>query len=201
MKRAMLLSSFVAFGFSMMLVYAAGVDFSGEWILSERIPSFGGEIPQVSLVIEQTGNDLKITRSMIEEDKTIESYYTLDGSENLNTEPNAAGPVTIRSTSKWENGVLVLEGSSIFADPDEVVTTKWKIEYQLTENGETLAATKTIPTPFGDAVVSEIFIRKQLPARTKATRECDYWRAVRASSARAKHLRISRASPRRHRSK
>ena len=161
MKKAMLLAIVVITGFSTVLVHADGVDFSGEWILSELVPLSGAaRIPHVSLVIKQTGNDLSVTRHMIDEDRTIESHYTLDGTENINIEANAAGPVTIRSISKWNNGALVLEGSSTFAGPNEDVTTKWKREYLLDDGGAVLTVTETLPTPFGEAVISRIFSRR-----------------------------------------
>jgi len=160
MLKAMLLATVVTVSLSMMLVDAAGVNFSGDWVLRERVPSVGAKTPQVLLVINQTGNDFKVTRIMIDEDKIVESHYTLDGTENINTDLNEAGLVTIRSTSKWDNGVLVLEGSIIFENQDKDVTNKWKTEYLLSENGTALAVTETHQTPFGESVVSQIFSRK-----------------------------------------
>ena len=97
---------------------------------------------------------------MADEEKTIESHCTLDGAENTNTVANAAGPVTSRSTSKWNNTILVLEGSSTFEGPDKNVTTKWKTEYLLSDNGAELTVSETHQTPFGEAVISEVFSRK-----------------------------------------
>ena len=160
MLKAMLLATVVTVSLSMMLVDAAGVNFSGDWVLRERVPSVGAKTPQVLLVINQTGNDFKVITIMIDEDKIIESHYTLDGTENINTDLNEAGLVTIRSTSKWDNGVLVLEGSIIFENQDKDVTNKWKTEYLLSENGTALAVTETHQTPFGETVISQIFSRK-----------------------------------------
>jgi hypothetical protein len=160
MQKAMLLAIILAIGFSPMFANAAGMNFSGGWILSERIPSFGSKTPNVLLVIKQAGNNFYVTRSMIDDERIIESHYTLDGTENINTEPNEAGLVTIRSTSKWNNGALVLEGLSIFAGPDKDVTTKWKTEYVLSDDGAVLTVIETHPTPFGEAVTSQIFIRR-----------------------------------------
>jgi hypothetical protein len=92
--------------------------------------------------------------------KTIESNYTLDGRENINTEPNAAGPVTIRSTSKWIHGVLVLEGTRTFEGQDKNTTTKWKTEYLLSSGGTLLTVSETHQTPFGEVVISSTFSRK-----------------------------------------
>ncbi len=160
MQRAMLPAIVVAIGFSAMFVNAAGMDFSGDWILSERIPSFGTKTPNVLLVIKQTGNDFDVARNMIDDEKIIESHYTLDGTENINTKPNEAGLETIRSCSKWNNGTLVLEGTSTFTGPDKDVTTKWKTEYLLSEDGAVLTVIETHPTPFGEAVISQIFNRQ-----------------------------------------
>ena len=162
MRKAMLLAAVLTVGFSVTLVSGAGADFSGKWILSEVNPSFVAEIPNVLLVIEQTGNVFKVIRVTVDEDKTVESQYTLDGAENINTEPNVAGQATIRSTSTWNNSVLVLEGSSTFTGPDKDVTTTWKTEYLLSEIGEVLTVAKTRQTPFGEVVITEVFTRKQL---------------------------------------
>ena len=142
------------------MVNSAGIDFSGTWVLSENIPSFGIKTPNVLLVIEHTGNVFNVTRVTIDGDKTVESQYTLDGAENINTETNAAGETIIQSISTWNNSVLVLEGTSTFAGTDEDVTTKWKTEYRLSENGAVLTATRTHQTPFGEAVITEVFTRK-----------------------------------------
>jgi hypothetical protein len=160
MLKAMLLATVVTASLSMVLVDAAGVDFSGDWVLKERIPSGGAKTPQVLLVSNQTGNDFKVITIMIDEDKIIESHYTLDGTVNVNTDLNEAGLVTIRSTSKWDNGALVLEGSITFENQDKDVTNKWKTEYLLSENGTALAVTETHQTPFGETVISQIFSRK-----------------------------------------
>ena len=112
------------------------------------------------LVINHIGNYFEVTRSMIEDERTVESHYTLDGMENINTEPNAAGLVTIRSTSKWNNNTLVLEGSKTFAGPDGDVTTKWKTEYLISDDGSVLTVIETHPSPFGEAVISQIFNRQ-----------------------------------------
>jgi hypothetical protein len=159
MRKIVLVVTIVMFTLSI-AAEAAGVDFSGNWVMTDRIPSFGMPAPNVSLLIKQTGNDLAVTLNMPDEEKTVESHYTHDGAENINTVPNAAGPVTIRSTSKWNNSTLVLEGVSIFEGPDKTVTTKWKTEYLLSENGALLTVSETHQTPFGEAVISEAFKRK-----------------------------------------
>jgi hypothetical protein len=161
MKKIALLATIIMIGFSMMCVQGAGADFSGNWVLTKLIPSLiGVPIPNASLVIKQGGNDLEVIRKLADEEKSIKSHYTLDEAENINTEPNAAGTVTIRSTSKWNNGTLVIEGSSTFEGPAKNVTGKWKTEYLLSDNGAVLTVSKTIQTPFGEIVTSEVFNRK-----------------------------------------
>lgn len=144
----------------MSLVKSADVEFSGNWVLTKRIPSLGAPPPNVLLVIKQTGNDLTVTQNDIDAEKTIESHYTLDGAENVNSESNAAGPVTIRSTSKWSNSTLVIEGSNTFVGTDNTVTSKWMREYSLSENGAVLTVSEMHQTPFGPAVISLVFSRK-----------------------------------------
>ncbi len=161
MRKIVLLAAIVIVVWSAIPVEGAGVDFSGNWILTKRIPNpFGTPVPNVSLIIKQTGNDLDLTQNMADQEQIVESHYTLDGEENINTEPNAAGPVTIRSTSKWNNSTLLVEGSRTFEGPNKTDTTTWKTEYLLSDNGTVLTVSKTIKTPFGEVVVSEVFSRK-----------------------------------------
>jgi len=160
MRKSVFLATIVMIGLSVMFVEGAGLDFSGNWVLTKRIPSLGFPVPNVLLVVRQTGNDLAITQNMTDEEKTVELHYTLDGAENINTEPNEAGSVIIRSTSKWNNNTLVIEGSNTFDGGDRSRTTKWKTEYLLSDDGAALTVSKTIRTPFGEVVVSEVFSRK-----------------------------------------
>jgi hypothetical protein len=161
MRNIVLLVSIAIIALSMTPVKGAGADFSGDWILAKRTPSpFDIPVPDVILIIKQTSNDLDITRILADDEKTIESHYTLDGSENVNIEPNTAGPITIRSTSKWNNNTLIIEGSSAFEGPDKTDTTPWKMEYMLSSNGAVLTVSRTVKTPFGEVVVSEVFSRK-----------------------------------------
>ena len=160
MKRSTLVAAIAVVGFSLTFGMAAEVNFSGDWVLSRRIPSFGAKTPNVILAIRQMGNDFAVTRTLMDEDQTIESHYTLDGNENINIVPNAAGRLAVHSTSTWKDGVLVLEGWSTFAGPEKDVITKWKMEYALSDNGDILTTTETHPTPFSEAVISQVFNRK-----------------------------------------
>jgi hypothetical protein len=183
MQKTVLYATIAIIGLSIMPVQGAGVDFSGEWILTRITPSpgAGAQVPNVTLIITQTGNGLVVIRNAADEgtapesintpfgsiirnaddrQKSIEYHYTLDGAESINTEPNAAGPVIIRSTSRWNNNTLVLEGTSTFEGSDKSLTTKWKREYLLSDNGAALAVSKTVKTPFGEVAISEIYLRK-----------------------------------------
>jgi hypothetical protein len=160
MKKIVLLAAITIVCISVTFVESADVEFSGNWILTKRIPSFGEQTPNVVLVIKQNGNDLTVTKNDVDAEKIVESHYTLDGTENVNTEFPLTGPMTIRSTSSWNNSTLVLKGSSTFEGPDKKVTNKWETEYQLSENGAVLTVSRMIKTPFGEVVVSEVFSRK-----------------------------------------
>jgi hypothetical protein len=160
MKKTGFIAAIVVIGFSITPVRSAGLDFSGNWVLARMTPSYGGPVPNVSLVIKQSDNDLEIVENTADQEKIIQSHYTLDGAENINTEPNAAGTVTIRSTSRWNNNTLVFEGSSTFEGAAQKTSTKWKKEYLLSDNGMVLTVSKTIQTPFGEIVISEVFSRK-----------------------------------------
>jgi hypothetical protein len=161
MRKMMLLATIVIVGLPATRVKGAGVDFSGNWVLTKRIPNpLGAPVPNVSLIIRQNGIDLEVTQHIADREKTVESHYTLDGAENINTESNAAGPVAVRSKSRWNSSTLVLEGSRTFEGPKKTETTQWKTEYLLSDAGAVLTLSTTIKTPFGEVVVSEVFSRK-----------------------------------------
>ena len=114
----------------------------------------------IALDIVQSGNEFVVTQTgVLDGEKTTEeSKYTLDGAENVNTKSNAPGPpTTIRSTSSWNNGILILQGTSTSVGPEGDVVRRWEREYFLSADHTALTVRETHPTPFGDAVVSRVY--------------------------------------------
>jgi hypothetical protein len=161
MNKKIILAGFAVVFLAGVYSYAGLVDFSGNWVLSKSLPRASAP-GTIKLGIRQSGNDLVIVQTTIRdgESSSLEARYTLDGSENTNIEPNTAGDITIKSKSRWNNGTLVLEGSSTFAGPNGDVSTKWKREYSLSADGTTLTLVETHPTPFGEAVITKLFTRE-----------------------------------------
>ncbi len=162
MKKRLMLSGIAIVLLTCIVAYAASPDFSGDWVLSKTLP-YGGAQGTIKLAIRQSGNDLVIARTTARdrESGTLEARYTLDGAENTNIEPNAAGDITIKTKSRWDKGTLVLEGSSLFTGPNGDIVRKWKQEYSLSADGSTLTLGETHPTPFGDAVTTQLFSKAQ----------------------------------------
>ncbi len=136
-------------------------NFSGHWVLVKTMPVRANP-GNITLDIMQSGNEFVVTQTaaLDGEKTTEESKYTLDGAENVNTKSNAPGPpTTIRSTSSWNNGILTLQGSSTSVGPEGDVVSPWKREYFLSADHAALTVSITQPTPFGDAIISQIFGR------------------------------------------
>jgi hypothetical protein len=155
-------------GIGLVLMLICGVvfaqqteNFSGHWVLAKTMPINTVKVPgSFTLDIMQSGNEFAVTQTaaLDGEKTTEESKYTLDGTENVNIKSNEPGPpTTIRSTSSWNNGILTLQGSSTSVGPEGDVVRPWKREYFRSADHTVLSVRETIPTPFGDAVVSQVY--------------------------------------------
>ena len=155
-------------GIVLFLLLAGGVvfaqqteNFSGHWVLAKTTP-FATNPGNATLDIAQSGNDFAVTEATVVDGKkaTVESRYTLDGVENVNTRSNTVGPpTTVRSTSSWNNGILTLQGTSTSVGKEGEVVRPWEREYFLSADRAALTVRVTESTPFGEAVVSQVYGR------------------------------------------
>ena len=116
----------------------------------------------ITLDIMQSGNEFVVTQTaVLGGEKTVdESKYTLDGTENLNVKSNEPGPPTkIWTTSTWNNGILILQGSSTSVGPEGDIVKPWKREYSLSADHTVLTVSETIETPFGNVIRLQIYSR------------------------------------------
>ncbi len=134
-------------------------NFSGHWMLTKTLPFLAANPGDVTLDIVQAGNDFVVTQTTVVdgEKTTVESKYTLDGTENVNTKSDARGRATIRSNSSWNNEILTLQGSITRNSPGGDVVNPWKTEYFLSADHAALTVRETHSTPFGDAVISQVY--------------------------------------------
>lgn len=169
MKRA---SAVVLLVLGLSLLSLAAADFSGTWVFDKaksdpirmgRGGDAGGPPPdiEVTLTIRQAGNELQISRNTTmgsNPPRTTEQKFTLDGTENKNPAPMGRGEMV--SKSKWNNDVLVIEGSRKVSTPNGDFDIKSKDEYALSDGGKVLTITSTMSSQQGERTSKQVFNKK-----------------------------------------
>ncbi len=169
MKQRMALLSLLAL--SIALVAAAASNMSGTWILDKaksdpirmgRRGDAGGPPPDfnITLVINQTANDISISRTMSGRgnDRTSEQKFTLDGKESTN--PSSMGRGEFKGKAKFEGTNLVIEGTQKIETPNGEFDIGIRDEYALSGDGTVLTLTTTRSTPQGDRTSKQVFNKK-----------------------------------------
>ena len=156
MKRTALVMGLVVLG--MVAVAVAAVDLSGTWAINKDksdVPQGrGGQpgtIPDTTLMIQQSGNNLTITtkRQGREGEMTSEAKYTLDGKESKN--PAGRGGESV-SKANMEGDTVVVETTM---DMGRGPMTS-KSVYALSDGGKVL----TISTTRNDRTTKQVFDKK-----------------------------------------
>jgi hypothetical protein len=122
-------------------------------------PEFGGgEEKDLTLNIDQTATELKISRQWTSNDKpqTLEQTFTLDGKEIENPAPTGGVIVT---KSKWSKGTLVTEGTQQILMGEREVDLRIKEECSLSKDGKTLTIKTTRKSERGQMQVKQTFKR------------------------------------------
>lgn len=122
-----------------------------------RAPEFGSEDEKdLTLRIEQTASELKITHKWTRDDKpqTMEQTFTLDGKESDNPAPSGGAMVT---RSNWHKGSLVTEGTQQISMGSGEVDLRIKQEFSLSKDGKTLTVKTTRSTARGQMQIKQIF--------------------------------------------
>jgi len=158
MKRAVLITTMLSCGTLANLAIAQGhSNFSGTWVpdaaksasAQQRIGPQGREVhslgrptpapPQMTLVIEQDANELRVTRKMAR--RSQESRYSLDGREDSNPSMGNQGP--LKSHTHWDGDKLVTEGA--LWTPDDGLDAEFRsIEERWLSDGGTVLNINTI---------------------------------------------------------
>ena len=73
-------------------------------------------------------------------ERTSESNYTTDGKENTNT----AGPMEVKSTTKWDGKKLVTQSKREFQGQEIEIKDTWELD------GKVLTNTRDIKGGFGE---------------------------------------------------
>ncbi len=109
------------------------------------------------LTIEQTADELKITRKWNRDGKPhqVMQTFTLDGKENDN-ETNAGGG-DFRSKTKWHKRDLVTEGTQQISTGNRNFEIHVKEEFSLSKDGQVLTLKTSRITPGGQMQIKQTF--------------------------------------------
>ena len=156
-----------AFVMSVPMVTAQGTDFSGTWTLdveASQLPnppggrggrrgSGGLGRGAATMVIEQSDDVLTMERQLA--GGTQVATYRLDGVESTNAGPRGQ-QVT---TSRWEDGDLVTEGTLAIATPRGSRSIQLRERWTRSEDGQELVIESTVVTPRGEMVARLVYRR------------------------------------------
>lgn len=137
-------------------------DFSGTWkinlIKSDAAPAGRGgqqmDMSGLTLVITQTAEAFTIVQSGMGPERTM-TYY-LDGRESV----NAAMRGEMKSTSRWDGGDLVTDGSATMETPNGARTITTHEVRSLSKDGKTMTVTTTTDSPMGKRTSTRVFDRQ-----------------------------------------
>jgi len=165
MKKSTVIAAVCVLAIGLAVWALAAPDFSGTWVLdaskSDQMSmgrqGGGGTPPNITLTIQQSGNELAITRTMEMggNQRTSDQKFTLDGKENTNTAMMGRGEMV--SKSRWDGGTLVIEGTQKISSPRGEMEIATKEAYSLSEDGKVLTITTTRTTPQGERTTKQVY--------------------------------------------
>lgn len=156
MKRSTLLVGLLVLG--LVAVAVAAADFSGTWVINKEksdVPQGrGGQpgtVPDTTLVIQQSGNNLTITTKTMRggQEMTTEAKYTLDGKESKN--PMGRGGESVSKATVEGDTVAIETTMDMGRGP---MTSK--SVYSLSEGGKVLTISRTQ----NDRTTKQVFDKK-----------------------------------------
>lgn len=140
---------------------------SGTWVLDKTKsdamggPGGGGQMPDVTLVIDHQGTTLKIKRTTKTDqgDRVQEVVYTTDGTENKNPGGGRGGESKTKST--WEGGKLMTKGTVSFQMQDGTTNESPFSEVRsLSEDGKTLTIETTRTFRGEQRTTKQVFVKQ-----------------------------------------
>ena len=146
------------------------VNFSGTWILDKSQSDFqqltgvregagNGQDASLSMVIEQQGLRLKVTRTLRTEgeEKTETHIYKTDGTETTNTGFRGESVVT---KAWWDGDKLVVSSTRTVKVLIKKVTVQSKSVWSLSLDAKTLTIDAVLETPRGEQRMKAVFHRQ-----------------------------------------
>jgi hypothetical protein len=143
------------------------VNFSGVWILDKsqsdahqltgiRGGAGNGQDASLSMVIEQQGTTLKVTRTLKAEgeEKTETHIYKTDGTETTNTGFRGE---SVATKASWDGDKLLVSSTRTVMVLIKKVTVQSKGVWSLSPDGKTLTIDVTLETPRGEQHVKGVF--------------------------------------------
>ena len=179
MRRIAVLSA-VALLVGVVATFAQGADFAGTWVLDKdrsddpqamrgggggggrgggggggRGGGRGGGmmLMPATLVITQSEAELIVEHQSGDRSRTF--TYLLDGTESTNAGPRG----DIVSSSHWDGGQLISEGSQTVSTPRGEFTLETREVRSLSEDGQTMTIVTTRTTPRGDRTLTLVYQR------------------------------------------
>ena len=121
-------------------------NFSGEWKLNVEKSNFG-PMPapeKMSMKIDHKDPSMKVSQSQSgpQGDMTFDASYSTDGKETSNT----FGPMTAKSTAKWEGETLVIDTKLETGGGELTIKGKWT----LSADGKQMTNNSHIVSPQGE---------------------------------------------------
>jgi hypothetical protein len=120
----------------------------------------GGGQGDVTLVVEQTPQELTLTRTITVDSKeqSFTQTFAMDGSESVNPTPRGEGES--RSNAAWKKQKLVIEGTQKVATPRGEMEMGFREEFSLADDGRSLVLQATRSTPKGQVSMKQVFTKQ-----------------------------------------
>jgi hypothetical protein len=120
----------------------------------------GRVLGDVTLVVEQTPQELKLTRTIAVDgnQQSFTQTFAMDGSESINPTPRGEGES--RSNAAWKKQKLVIEGTQKVATPRGEMEVGFREEFSLADDGRSLVLETTRSTPKGQMSMKQVFTKQ-----------------------------------------
>ena len=153
---SLLIVAVLALGTLSLWAQDAKPDFSGTWNLDVSKSDFGPAPPSTSekREVEHKDPKLKVKATVVGQqgERKTESNYTTDGKENT----NPAGPMEVKSTTKWDGKKLVTQSKREFQGQEIEIKDTW----ELSGDGKVLTNTRDIKGGFGE-ISQKLILNKE----------------------------------------
>lgn len=133
-------------------VWADQADFSGTWVLNQQKSDAanprGGQQPDITMMIEQSGGALKISQKVTRggNERTFDFTYTTDGEAREIRSVQGSGP----ARAKWDGDKLAVRSVQKRRTPRGEMEVESAETWKLSPDGKVLTVISTMKTPRGE---------------------------------------------------